>query len=168
MPNLNYSVAYFILNNSKHLLWESKLELTLGAIFFCCPAKLPLQRATQISQSWYAQAAHDYFYTNTQYLQPVLTAGAAHLPGDQVLRGGGGGWGAVATSWQEVAHSGPQQPRPCRGPAAAVLYLWMTAPCLTLTSFSGTPHRSWSREREHAECTLCLRIQPLCVCFVIT
>lgn len=110
------------------------------------------KKAVQISQSRYTHVAHNY-YTNTQYLLPCLTAGAAHLPGDQILCGGNRIHILAGSSTQKTGG-----PRSCRGPTAAVLYFWTTAPHYTLTLFYNTPQKCLPKSVEfNIYCsTLCI------------
>lgn len=61
---------------------------------------------------------HTHRHTHIEFLLPGLTAGAAHLPGDQILCGG-----TVSTSWQEAAHRTLKE----LGPAEDQLLLFCTA-----------------------------------------
>lgn len=78
-----------------------------------------------LTRQIYSCGAHEqllHTYTHIHYMLPCLTAGATHLPGDQILCGG-----TISTSWQEAAHRRLEEP----GPAEDQLLLFCT---------SGPPH----------------------------
>lgn len=66
-------------------------------------------------------------YTNTKYLLPCLTAGAAHLPGDQILCGVVGGEGIHI-----LAGSSAQKPWGTLDPAEDQLLVFCTSGTLPL------------------------------------
>lgn len=155
IQELLFLFFFFIVQNWRTFVLKWPLKYSLNS---------QKKKGVQISQSRYTHVAHNY-YTNTQYLLPWLTAGAAHLPGDQILCGGNRIHILAGSSAQKTGG-----PRSCRGPTAAVLYFWTTAPHYTLTLFYNTPQKCLPKSVEFniyfsALCILYLwrRLRNLCI-----